>query len=79
MRKNKVITYKRKITMKNNIDNKVSISKQVQELAATGITKSEIQKIMSERLNRPIRYQHIFNILRMAELKSIEQLFKDKK
>lgn len=49
----------------------LSISQQVIKLSQEGKNKGEIQKIMADRLGRPIRYQHIFNILQNEELKKL--------
>ncbi len=49
-----------------------SISKQVQELSSQGMSKGDIVKTMTERLGRPIRYQHVFNILKNTSKKEEE-------
>ncbi len=54
--------------MKQN-DNGKSISDQIRELNGDGKTRSEISKILTEKLGRPIQYQHVNNVLRNDKMR----------
>lgn len=69
----------RKNETKNTADKKgPSISKRIQTLASEGKDRKTIVQIMTGELGRPIRYQHVYNVLKMAELKVLEARVKSK-
>lgn len=44
-------------------EGKVTVSSRIRELAGQQKTRSEIVKILSAELGRPIKYQHVRNVL----------------
>ena len=49
---------------------KATLSSRIRELAAEGKSRSEIVKIVSTETGRPIRYQHVRNVL-VTQLKKV--------
>lgn len=61
------------ITSITSIDKKgPSISKRIQALSDAGHDKKTIVQMMTVELRRPIRYQHIYNVLKNRELRQLE-------